>query len=173
MAITEECPGCMYVGDAMVCNFAWITGRCRTAMPKREDGGCPAYQKGERIACDRFMDERLGHRKQKRKTRVPYEQAMAMYKDGKSDREIAEELRCATGVITKWRRTNALLANRPRQVGEKTYSYGLFRELYNKGYNDHKIASETGAAVSTVGRWRNAEGLPPRRKEGDPYGTGT
>jgi hypothetical protein len=171
MAITEDCMVCKYAGEELECNFCWITDRCRTAMPKRQDGGCPAFEKGERIATDRFMDG--GYTKKDRKNRIPYDQALAMYKAGKSDREIAQELRCATGIITRWRRHNALLANRPRQVGERTYNYGLFRELYNKGLNDHQISYETGAAVSTVGRWRNAEGLPPRRKEGDPYGTGT
>ena len=157
------CRKCRYRGilagtTDIMCDFAWITGRCRTAMPKREDGQCPAFDEGEPIQREVIFMERPIKIVRQRSMRFSHELMLALYMEGKSDSEIGTAAGCDKSTVYAWRHRNQLPAN--EHVNEPKYDGAKFRELYDRKLSDNKIARECGCTESTVSRWRHSNGLP-------------
>lgn len=102
--------------------------------------------------------ERYGH--------VDPETAFALYKEGKNDREIADELGVVPGAICYWRNQN-LLDPIPKK-GTGQIDEGKARELYEAGKHDPEIAEVFGVSPQSIFNWRKQRGLPAKRGDGRP-----
>ena len=84
-----------------------------------------------------------------------------LYREGKSDREIAEQTGTTISTVRAWRQYHKLPANDARK--EVTYDRALMRQYYMRGMNDCQIAEILGCYSGTVGDWRKKEGLAPNK----------
>jgi uncharacterized protein YjcR len=84
-----------------------------------------------------------------------------LYREGKSDREIAEQTGTTISTVRAWRQYHKLKANDQRQACR--YDRTLMREYYMRGMNDSQIAVKLGCHSGTVGEWRKKEGLAKNR----------
>lgn len=110
----KECGQCKYVGTIsgeVCCDFLYLTGRSRRSLPKREDGKCPAFDRGERPSLNPIPLPHSGKPRKQRNLKFPDEKMMAMYLDGATDREISEELKCARSTVRRFRNRNGLPFN--------------------------------------------------------------
>ena len=159
-----ECIKCRYRGTLdgyeICCDYCNITGHCRTAMPKRADGMCPAFEEGEPVQREVLYFEKPVKIIRKRSSRFNHEHMLEMYMEGKSDAEIAKASGCDKSTVYAWRHRNELPAN--EQERKSKYDEEKFRELWEQGLSDHKIARAMGCTESTVARWRHGEGLKSR-----------
>ena len=162
--VMYECKSCRWRGsfpgvDWITCDFAFITGHCRTAMEPREDRLCPAFEDGEPVRVEvRPMDKPFRTIVIKGRP-FTHAEILELYNKGMSDGEIAREIGSVKSTIYQWRHRNGLKANAKKQDANPRYDYGKFRELYDSGMSDSKIARAIGCAMSTVSRWRTLEGL--------------
>lgn len=105
----------------------------------------------------------------KSKIKVLHNQLLQLYNQGIPDSEIIKSLPISLESVRKWRlQNNFLESNRPRKKLGQTYpEYNVDKELvelYNKGYNDDKIARILKIASSTVGNYRKRLNLPAIEK---------
>lgn len=123
----KECGECRYWGrlamddqSTRCCNYGWITGKCRTTLPPREDGLCPGYEPGERArASVKRHDKDIKRRHTGGKPpKFDPEQLLALYKEGRTDREIGDAVGAVPRTICSWRQRNGLPPNVP-QGGQK------------------------------------------------------
>lgn len=114
-----ECTGCKYYGPLCsdvdgpkCCNFSWVTGRCRTALPPREDGMCPGYEPGERAkASVKRHDQALRRHTGGRFVKYDPEQLREMYRQGFNDAQIGDAVGAPRGSVRSWRKRNGLPPN--------------------------------------------------------------
>ena len=162
--VRPECKQCQWRGtfpgvDHITCDFCWITGRVKAKLPPRADGLCPAFEEGDQMRIEvRPMDDPFRAIIVKGK-RFSHEELLALYNKGLTDGEIAREIGSVKSTIYKWRHRNKFPPNGKPQDGGSKYDYKVFRELYDQGLSDTKIAKACGCAASTVSRWRTLEGL--------------
>jgi transposase len=92
--------------------------------------------------------------------------ALALYKAGKFDREIAEAVTVSPQTIQRWRKACGLQSHVPSQNSGKAPDYDWVEALalYEKGFSDRAIAKELGCAPQTVNSWRRRENLPNKYK---------
>lgn len=92
--------------------------------------------------------------------------ALALYKAGKFDREIAEAVTVSPQTIQRWRKACGLQSHAPSQNYGKAPDYDWIEglALYEKGFSDRAIAKELGCAPQTVNSWRRREKLPSKYK---------
>ena len=122
----KECGGCRYWGKlregdtTKCCNYAWITGRCRIALPPRADGRCPGYEAGERARANPKRHDKDIHRRRRGGMPMRYngEQMRALWERGFNDAEIGAEVGAPARTVCSWRQRNGLPANVP-QGGQK------------------------------------------------------
>lgn len=166
-----ECNQCRWRGtfpgvDHITCDYCWITGKVKAKLPPREDGICPAFEEGEQARIEvRPMDNpfRAVYIKGQK---VTHEELMALYQKGLTDGEIAREVGSVKSTIYNWRHRNGLPPNGKMQDSASKYDYKVFRELWEQGLSDTKIARVAGCAASTVSRWRTLEGLKSKGLSG-------
>ena len=169
--MTKECERCRWRGtfpgvDHITCDYAWITGKCRTAMERKADGICPAFEGGDPVRIEvRPMDDPFRAIIVKGK-KFSHEELLELYQKGMTDGEIAREIGSVKSTIYKWRHRNELPPNGKPQDGGSKYDYKKFRELWDRGLSDTKIAEACGCAASTVSRWRMLYGLKTRGVSG-------
>jgi len=167
--VTTECYRCKYrstMFGEICCDYCWITGHSKLKLPKRADGGCPAFEDGEPLRVEvRPMDNPFRAVFIKGK-KVTHEELLALYNRGLTDGEIAREIGSVKSTIYKWRHRNNFPANGKPQDGGSKYDYKVFRKLYDQGLSDTKIAQAAGCAASTVSRWRTLEGLKSKGVSG-------
>ncbi len=89
-----------------------------------------------------------------------------LYRQGYSDREIAERLGWSTECIAGWRRRNNLKPN-PR---EKVSDHDKRMELYNKGLTDADVGKKCWATQQAIFMWRKRNNLPAHNPA---YGKGS
>ena len=124
-----ECSECRYLGYLSAgnwrrrcCDFCWITGRCRTGLPEREDGRCPAFERGARARADVKRNDVPLHLPPKNAMKYDSARMTQLYNRGLSDPKIAAEIGCDTSTVQAWRKRNGLRANVPprrRKEGSK------------------------------------------------------
>lgn len=79
-----------------------------------------------------------------------------LYKLGKSDRDIADELNISIAAVKKWRNRRGLSPNfAKKEPYEKTDA----KQMWLEGKNDTQIAEERGVTPSAVCQWRKRNGL--------------
>ena len=114
--VTKECERCRWRGtfpgvDHITCDYAWITGKCRTAMERRADGICPAFEGGDPVRIEvRPMDDPFRAIIVKGK-KFSHEELLELYQKGMTDGEIAREIGSVKSTIYKWRHRNELPPN--------------------------------------------------------------
>ncbi len=126
--MNEECRRCRVRGylssgnwKAFCCDYAWITGKCRSALPKREDGLCPGYEPGRRIHADvKRHDVPLRRTPPRPAMKYDADKMMELYRLGLSDGAIGRIIGCDKSTVQGWRTRNALTPNyRPTKGGKE------------------------------------------------------
>ena len=109
--------------------------------------------------------------KTRRRTYLPKrtfdeKKALALYRAGKFDREIAEAVTVSPQTISRWRKAWGLKAHAQSQnMGcPPQYDWELALSLYEKCLSDREIAKEIGCAYQTVNSWRHRNELPSKYK---------
>ena len=137
------------------CNYFFLTGKSRIAQlpPElRDPAKCPMYipREGGKV----HMNRRI--------TAPVWEPlALKMYKEGRSDREIAAAVGVSPTTIGTWRVKRKLKSIwvMPKRYGSFDTQKAL--ELYKQGKNDGEISVAVGVSRQTIGTWRHELGLPP------------
>lgn len=142
------------------CDYAVITGKTRTAQLTKEEMQeypCHLYEKGTR---QRAKPEPLilsGSKPKREKSRFNWDYAEKLWREGKTDIEIAEEIGCSHSIV-KMHRKEWGAANKQR----KCYDWKRGKELWEQGQTNREIAEEIGANVTTVQKhtheWRQENG---------------
>ena len=86
-----------------------------------------------------------------------------LYRQGLSDREIAEECNVATQSIFKWRKSRNLESKIEGRLPRKEEQKRL--ELYKQGLKDKEIAKKCGVTAPAIHKWRKNRDLKPNAKE--------
>lgn len=82
-----------------------------------------------------------------------------LYRQGLSDRRIAEQVHVTPDAITAWRRTRGLPAHTlHRKITPDTETEMM--RMYQSGMSDGQISQESGMKKATVVSWRRRNGLP-------------
>lgn len=85
---------------------------------------------------------------------------MALYKEGLSDRNVAETLGLKEFQVLRWRQERDLPSNYSLHRLDKNRA----RELYEEGKSDREIAEILGVAPNTICQWRKKEKLKAKRQ---------
>ena len=94
------------------------------------------------------------------------EKALALYKNGKRDSEIAEGVHVSRQTIASWRNDLGLPPNSDRKLyrrPESKFDWDAAARLYDKGRSDREIAKVLGCTYKTVWKWRNRTGRPVKK----------
>ena len=85
---------------------------------------------------------------------------MELYKEGLSDRNVAETLGLKEFQVLRWRQERDLPSNYSLHRLDKNRA----RELYEEGKSDREIAEILGVAPNTICQWRKKEKLKAKRQ---------
>jgi len=97
--------------------------------------------------------------KQKRLPEDLKRRIIELCKQGKSDKEIAEALKCKIGTVRYVRRTyGGIRKYTKRTIGERELK--IIKDLNEAGFNDVEIAGMLGVSPATVRKHRQRMGLP-------------
>lgn len=90
------------------------------------------------------------------------ERRHALWAEGKTDQEIAEETGRSRRVIQNWRNRNRLPSNtrKPEPGSHVTWDTAEAMRLYEKGLSDGQIALRFGVHQASIWQWRKRMGLP-------------
>ena len=106
----KACKGCVYRTADRCCDYIGIVGKRRPCPP---GPGCTVKKTGER-------------------RRVDYEKVKTLYKEGKTDKEIAELAGCSLSTVSNWRRLQGRKPNQQKskeeKPGEKRGQEGMKKE---------------------------------------------
>lgn len=95
-----------------------------------------------------------------------HQSRMDLYRQGFSDRRIAEQVCVGKDAIVKWRRKHKLQPNFPKnRITPETEAE--MRRLHREGLTDKGIAETLGLPKSTVGSWRRRKGLESNGMRGN------
>lgn len=158
MTEDERCrhPDCIYRNRGY---YAQATGQCdylRIAGKSRIKGlpdrlqlpcNCPRYVPDSTSPVELI-------------TRTMWEEALALYRAGATDKEIAEAIGKSREGVCAWRHRNNLPCNPDQRGNGKRYDWTVARKLYDAGMCDREIAEALGCNQTSVMNWRNREGLP-------------
>jgi DNA-binding CsgD family transcriptional regulator len=87
--------------------------------------------------------------------------AMAMYKQGKTDEQIAAVLDLNPWQIAHWRKKNNLSRRREGYGRPRTFDQQKAVDLHKQGKTDTEIAAAVNVCRQTITSWRNELGLKP------------
>lgn len=165
----ELCEKCRYRGfldstDQLCCDYLWITGHARTALPPREDGLCPGFEAGAREGLEFNRNELPVEDQNKFVTQFDTETMERLYSEGATDLIIAQRCGCSKTTVRRWRR----FRNLPPNILDKQpiYDREVMMALYRKGSSDKRIATIMGCTPPVVADWRHHNGLPPATEGG-------
>lgn len=110
----EKCDQCVFRSRVFAyrCNFAYLTGHTRKAVPPE---ACKDFIAGGRLETPEEAKalwetmEKKAARKERKKP--DWDRGLELYRLGKNDGEIAVELGVSVGAVCGWRRRNGLPAN--------------------------------------------------------------
>lgn len=92
------------------------------------------------------------------------EKRMKLYEAGLKDTEIAEQCFVTSSAIYNWRKSRNLKAKNKRGSSKRKEFSPIFKELYEKGYNDRMIADHVCCSIPCVRHWRIDNNLPVNKK---------
>ena len=99
-------------------------------------------------------------------TPLEEETRRTLYRQGLSDRRIAEQVHVSPEAITAWRRTRGLPAHTlHRKITPDTEAEML--RMYQDGLSDGQISQESGMKKATVVSWRRRRGLAANFRQGE------
>ena len=99
-------------------------------------------------------------------TPLEEETRLTLYRQGLSDRRIAEQVHVTPDAITAWRRTRGLPAHTlHRKITPDTETEMM--RMYQSGMSDGQISQESGMKKATVVSWRRRRGLAANFKQGE------
>jgi len=93
------------------------------------------------------------------KHRVSVEDIVTLWREGLTDREIAEKLAVNPSTINYWRRKLKLPANRKNLISKEE-----LQKLVDKGYSLRRLARELNHDISTIKRYLNLYGIEVKYK---------
>lgn len=129
------------------CSYWMMTGHCRTVgLPPEQQLPCN---------CPRYILS--GRKPRARRSDTPADwqaEAMALYREGATDREIASALDIHTERFARLRRKQGLKPNPDQRGPAPRFDWKRAECLYRQGMNDREIADALGCAISSVWRWR-------------------
>lgn len=110
-----KCRGCAYVSDEGYCIYILKTGHRRPCKPG-EKGGCQAKKKAGEGVTNSVPPPLLPGSAALKKARaeqkpIDHERALALYKKGSSDANIASSLGATRMGVLKWRKRHGLPSN--------------------------------------------------------------
>lgn len=170
-----KCNGCKYQGTDLPCEYILITGNSPKSqgahIDPEGDGGCELYAKGKKIylgSKDIFVQPSAQSKPKEKanpKPKYDYDKAAVLYKQGRTDKEIAAEVGCKKETIMMWRKRHNLKPN--LKVGMKSkIDHELAMEHYKMGENDHEIAKVVGMKSYAIVYWRKLHNLPANHPRG-------
>ena len=140
------------------CNYFFITGETKTSRGEADiTRKCGLYDttpltrgKPQPIVISaKSPPERMGRK-------YDWKRFRSLWDDGRTDGEIAEEMRCNKETVAKWRRAEGLPFRRKRAKITREE----LRADWADGLSDPKIAAKRGVSPATVLRMRREMGLP-------------
>lgn len=146
----KRCAGCYY-SFTTSCGIAcdWIGYHDGQRRPCPAGADCTEY-----VPLKKSFSARANRR-------LDADRALALYRQGKTDAEIATELGVVRHTVAKWRQNMKLPSH------QKTGSQGNYKldtakalALNEEGYSDLFIAKELGVTEYTVIRWRQKNDIP-------------
>ena len=153
------------------CNYLSITGKSRVAAVYKKLGvdylseeaarllepeNCPCYRWNGKKKRKRAKTEATLPCSEENRRRL-----RELWREGKTDRQIAEELGMRENRVGRWRRALGLPVN--RVSGRVIFDWDRARVLHDKGLSDRQIAEALGCSDQAVWRWRKQEGLLSNR----------
>lgn len=140
--------------NANSCNYFFLTGRSRIAQlppDQRDPAVCPLYipRSGETVKQNRRMSSHVWE---------PL--AEKLYKEGKSDPQIAAVLGVKPHNIAAWRYRRGFKRTQQSYDRPRTFDTEKAMRLYKAGKNDKEISEAVGISRQIIGLWRKEHGLP-------------
>lgn len=91
---------------------------------------------------------------------LPRERMLEMWKEGKTDKEIAAAVGITRNSVCAWRLAAGLPVHKEPRYAEDLWDDALVRKLYEEGRMDVEIANAAGVSRHAVFRWRQKYNLP-------------
>lgn len=145
-------------GNVPSCNYFFCTGVTKTSRGEADiTRKCGLYDtttltrgKPQPIVISaKSPPERMGRK-------YDWKRFRSLWDEGRTDGEIAEEMRCNKETVAKWRRAEGLPFRRKRAKITREE----LRADWADGLSDPKIAAKRGVSPATVLRMRREMGLP-------------
>lgn len=99
-------------------------------------------------------------------TPLEEETRRTLYRQGLSDRRIAEQVHVTPEAITAWRRTRGLPAHTLHRKITPDMEAEMLR-MHQDGMSDGQISQESGMKKATVVSWRRRRGLAANFRQGE------
>ena len=87
--------------------------------------------------------------------------ASALYRAGKTDREIADAVGIGRRVVTSWRHRHNWPANTGGRGARNRVDYDELRRLYDMGLSENEILCRMKISRGSITNWRAKNKLPP------------
>lgn len=157
-----KCRGCVYAGKAIPCEYILVKGRSPQKDGAHIDpegqGGCELYDPGmKRRKRTPILPEKK-RREGQRWRKVDSGELLRMWKEGKTDGEMAEAMDCTKRTIREWRQRMQLTPRVKRQRRSRLDTPDL-RQAWEEGAGDTQLAELAGASRTSVQKWRARNGL--------------
>lgn len=101
-----------------------------------------------------IKDQSMIAKERKKRAALWKEQAMKLWENGCSDKEIARACHVSVSSVRGWRKKKGLLGNKKLKFDE---SIALF--MYHFGYSDYKIADACNVSNTCIQLWRKRKHL--------------
>lgn len=116
--------------------------------------------------------QELNQRPKETRHRIPDQDALRLWCEGKTDREIAEALGVTRNGVGHWRVRNGLPCNEDRCGPKPFWDAELARKLYDENATDSEIADAVGLSRQAIARWRKQNGLQSKHQPGSAKAVG-
>lgn len=153
-----NCRGCIYFlagnGSAM-CGYLEITGESRVSKGCKTSGDC--IRLGIKKLREGYVRTRFNSRQlSKKKIKIPFDKAAALYREGNSDVAVAQLFGVSTSYMQKWRQMNGVPA-KPRGT---CFNKEKAVEMMLQGYGNEAISKVFHTAEATIKKLRKSRNIP-------------
>ena len=141
------------------CNYFFITGETKTSLGEADiTRKCGLYKPGTALTRGKpkpiVISEKSPPERGGRK--YDWKRFRSLWDEGRTDGEIAREMRCNKETVAKWRRKEGLPFRRKRAQLTREE----LRADWAEGLSDTMIAAKHGVSPGTVRRLRREMGIP-------------
>lgn len=140
----------------------------------------PAQERAIIEEYEKNREARLVERRARLRDGLPHakddwdrQEALRLWRDGKSDEEIAKKLGVTPVVIHRWRNDAKLKTNKKSASGDgeeetaRTMDENEAMQLYEQGWSDSEMAMYFGVSAWAVVNWRRKWSLKSNRIKGE------